>query len=31
MREMRAAYESRPGFQWVQEMYRRHRGTTAAV
>ena len=31
MREMRAGYESRPGFQWVQEMYRRHRGTSAAI
>ena len=31
MREMRAEYEARPGFQWVQEMYRRHRGTSSAI
>ena len=31
MREMRAEYEFRPGFEWVRDMYRRHRGTSAAV
>jgi glutathione S-transferase len=31
MIDMRAEYVGRPGFEWVREMYRRHRGTSAAV
>jgi glutathione S-transferase len=27
----RGTFASRPGFQWVQEMYRRHRGESAEV
>jgi glutathione S-transferase len=27
----RAEHEPRPGFEWVREMYRRHRGTSAAI
>jgi glutathione S-transferase len=29
--ERREALASRPGFRWVQEMYRRHRGSSAEV
>jgi glutathione S-transferase len=29
--QRRGAFASRPGFQWVQEMYRRHRGESAEV
>ena len=29
--EFRAQFESRPGWEWVREMYRRHRGASAAV
>jgi glutathione S-transferase len=31
LERFRAEHESRPGFEWVREMYRRHRGTSAAV
>jgi glutathione S-transferase len=27
----RESFQSRPGFRWVEEMYRRHRGTSAEV
>jgi len=30
-RQFQDRYRSRPGFQWAVEMYRRHRGTSAAV
>jgi glutathione S-transferase len=29
--QLRAEQEGRPAFEWVQEMYRRHRGTSAAI
>ena len=29
LRRSAPSYESRPGFEWVREMYRRHRGTSA--
>ena len=29
--QVRAEYDGRPGWVWVREMYRRHRGTSAAV
>ena len=31
LQEFRAEQEGRPGFEWVREMYRRHRGTSAEV
>jgi glutathione S-transferase len=30
-REFRASLKDRPGFKWVQDMYARHRGTSAEV
>ena len=30
-REFRASLSERPGFQWVEEIYARHRGTSAEV
>jgi glutathione S-transferase len=29
--DLQASVSSRPGYQWVEEMYRRHRGTSAAI
>ena len=31
LESFRAEHQSRPGFEWVREMYRRHRGTSAAI
>jgi glutathione S-transferase len=31
LERFRAEHESRPGFEWVREMYRRHRGTSAEI
>ena len=31
LQEFSAEQETRPGWEWVREMYRRHRGTSAAV
>ena len=31
LQEFRAGFDGRPGWEWVREMYRRHRGTSAEV
>jgi len=31
LEEFRASLRAHPGFEWVNEMYRRHRGTSAAI
>jgi glutathione S-transferase len=31
LQQLQDRFVGRPGFEWVREMYRRHRGTSAAV
>jgi glutathione S-transferase len=31
LQQVQAEYRGRPGWEWVREMYRRHRGTSAAI